>query len=231
MKTITNRQLRRANRFLLIAILLINGYIVSAPILPRATYWWQSKHSPRVQQLQTAIEQPPKPAEKHPNSIIIPKMMLDTPIIEGPESDSFNLLNQGAWRLPFASSPDKGSNTVIVGHRFSYTGPRGIFYYMDKLSQGDDIALWWDNEMYKYKVESTHVARSTDVEVQEPTDDDRLTLYTCTPLWNPVKRLVVVAKPVEKPLPKNPEGPTGGSSGGGLIPVSGTPLINTEARP
>lgn len=193
----TYTRLRRINTLLLIAIIVINGYVIAAPFLPQVSYWWQTRNATTTKritdQIQQAIVSSP---QTHPNSLLIPKMLLDTPIIEGPKSDSFDLLNQGAWRLPFSSSPDKGSNTVIAGHRFSYTGPRGIFYYMDKLVVGDDVAVWWDNTLYTYKVDSITVANATDVHIQDPTDDARLTLYTCTPLWNPVKRLVVVARPI-----------------------------------
>jgi sortase A len=126
-------------------------------------------------------------------------MLLETPLVEGPKRDSFALLNKGAWRLPFASSPDKAGNTVIAGHRFSYTGPRGIFYFLNKLEPGDDIGLWYQGKLYRYRVESSRTHAATDTYVQEPTEDTRLTLYTCTPLWNPVNRLVVVAKPVTEP--------------------------------
>jgi LPXTG-site transpeptidase (sortase) family protein len=193
----TNTRLHRINTLLLIAIILINGYVIAAPFLPQVSYWWQARHTTAAKRITTQIQQAATDSpQTHPNSLLIPKMLLDTALIEGPKSDSFNLLNQGAWRLPFSSSPDKGGNTVIAGHRFSYTGPRGIFYYMDKLAVGDDVAVWWDNTLYTYKVDSVTVARATDVHIQDPTDDARLTLYTCTPLWNPVKRLVVVARPI-----------------------------------
>ena len=50
--------------------------------------------------------------------------------------------------------------------------------------------------MYRYKVESSRTVPDTAIQVEAPTKDARLTLYTCTPLWNPVNRLVVVAKPI-----------------------------------
>lgn len=192
------KKLRRINVALLVAIVLVNGYIITAPVAPSVWYWWQSRSGTQTKALQQTIERPVT-VPNRPNSLVIPKMMLDTPLVEGPKSDSFALLNQGAWRLPYGSSPDKGSNTVIAGHRFSYTGPHGIFYYLDKLAPGDDIGVWWNNQLYRYNVTETKVVSAHEVAVQEPTSDARLTLYTCTPLWNPVKRLVVVATPTKKP--------------------------------
>ncbi len=213
------RRWRRANTVLFVAIILINGYIIATPFLPNLTYWWQRRGSNNAEKALTQrLIKPVKSAnntsssaQNTPNTpvpaevfqadashdgLIIPKMLLDTPLIEGPQSNSFKLLNKGAWRLPFASSPDNGGNTVIAGHRFSYTGPRGIFYFLNKLAPGDDIGLWYKGALYRYKVESTKTHAATDTYVQEPTTDARLTLYTCTPLWNPTDRLVVVAKPI-----------------------------------
>jgi len=194
---------RRANNFLLAAIIVVNGYIIAAPLLPGVWYWWQTRDNSHAQQLSTKIAAAPKPSDSTPpqslpNELIIPKMLVDTPIVEGPMRNSFNLLNKGAWHLPISSSPDKGGNMVIAGHRFSYTGPRGIFYYLNKLVPGDEIGIRWNGVMYSYTVQSSRMVPPTEVSVQEPTTDTRLTLYTCTPLWNPVNRLVVVATPKEQ---------------------------------
>lgn len=191
----------RANTGLLIAIVIITGYIMLAPVLPKITYWWQARHSNQAQQLQQKIaaEQPTSSGDHtpKPNGLIIPKMLLDTPIVEGPKKNSATLLHQ-AYRLPFSSTPDKGGNTVIASHRFSYTvGSHGTFYYLDKLSPGDEIGVRWNGAMRTYVVQSVRIVPPTEVSVQEQTKDDRLTLYTCTPIWNPVNRLVVVATPKE----------------------------------
>lgn len=195
----------RANTILLVAIVLLNSYVIVLPILPGISFWWQNRGGSAEKVLAERLKKPSftqdtksTPEEFHagPNQdgLIIPKMLLDTPLIEGPEQDGYALLNKGAWRLPFASSPDKAGNTVIAGHRFSYTGPRGIFYFLNKLKPGDDIGLWYQGKLYRYTVESSRTHAATDTYVQEATADTRLTLYTCTPLWNPINRLVVVAK-------------------------------------
>jgi len=199
-----NRFYARANYVLLTLIILINGYIITLPFAPSIWYWWemrsaQQSGNPLTVKAASAKAAQEKPQEFHADAehdgLVIPRMLLDTPLIEGPQKDSFDLLNKGAWHLPFTNTPDKGGNTVIAGHRFSYTGPRGIFYYLDKLQQGDEIGLWYQGKLYLYSVASSRTVKATEVSVQQPTDDTRLTLYTCTPLWNPTDRLVVVATP------------------------------------
>lgn len=204
MRAMSDRKWRRANLWLFVAILLLNSYILATPLLPNLSFWWQNRNGGTEATLTKRLANSSRDAQSTPDAfhsdashdgLIIPKMLLDTPLIEGPKQDGYNLLNKGAWRLPFTSTPDKGGNTVIAGHRFSYTGPRGIFYFLNKLEPGDDIGLWYRGTLYRYKVESSRTHKATDTYVQEPTEDARLTLYTCTPLWNPVDRLVIVAKP------------------------------------
>jgi LPXTG-site transpeptidase (sortase) family protein len=195
----TNARLRLINKMLFGAIILINAYIILAPLFPTLTFWVQSKDPEKKQTLSQIIEQGDGSQDTgDENRLIVPDMLLDTPVIEGPVSKNEALLREGAWRLPYSSTPDKGGNTVVVGHRFSYTGPRGIFYYLDKLKPGSEIGLQWGGKMYRYSVESSRTVPDTAIEVEAPTEDARLTLYTCTPLWNPVNRLVVVAKPISE---------------------------------
>lgn len=215
----TAARFRRLNFIVLAAIIIVNLYTIATPFLPAMTDALSANNQP-VPSVSEFIHQPTAVSETTPtqtapadtpkntpctatsqNCLVIPRMNLDTPIVEGPEQSSYALLNKGAWRLPFSTTPDKGGNTVIAGHRFSYTGPRGIFYFLGKLQPGDEIALRWNGTLHTYKVENSRTVDATEVSVQQPTDDTRLTLYTCTPLINPVNRLVVVAKPVTPELP------------------------------
>ena len=115
--------LRQVNNLLFAAIVLINLYIIAAPLWPQAVYWWDAHHTDRQAQLEQLIQKPVrKPAANatkpqttsEPNSIISPTMLLNQPILEGPESDWFNILYRGIWRWPGSSTPDKGGNTVFL---------------------------------------------------------------------------------------------------------------------
>lgn len=210
----TERSWRRVNIGLLMTIIVVNLYTIALPTLPSVSYWWRARHAKNqvtatvkeyVQQTQPQPEPSADgtetPAVAQPdmsgNRLIIPRMLMNTPIIEGPESNPYGNLKKGAWHLPFSSAPDRGGNMVIAGHRFTYTESRSIFYYLDKLQVGDEIGVKWHDVMYTYKVESSSVVEPTETSVEQPTSDTRLTLYTCTPLWNPKQRLVIVAKPIE----------------------------------
>lgn len=186
---------KRANNVLLALIVLVNLYIIVAPVWPIATFWWQSHHTGRGHQLTQLVQRQPTGTEvaSQPNSLIIPAMLLNQPALEGPEKDWFSILKQGIWRWPGSSTPDKGGNTVFLAHRFSYTGPHGAFYYLNKLKPGDTIGVVWNNKTYTYKVRSSTEVPPTDTSIENNTSTPQITLFTCTPLWHPVNRLVVVA--------------------------------------
>lgn len=192
--------LHLTNDVLLTLIISINLYIIAAPVWPQVTYWWQSHHTNRRSELTERLGQSTKSQHTpQPNSLIIPAMLLNQPTLEGPKSNWFDLLKQGIWRWPGSSTPDKGGNTVFLAHRFSYTGPHGAFYYLNKLVPGDKIGVIWKNKEYLYKVTSSHEVSPTQTNIENDTPDARLTLFTCTPLWNPKDRLVIVAELEKEP--------------------------------
>lgn len=195
--------LPKINTLLLGLIITVNGYVILAPLWPAVAYDWQSHHGTR-QRLDREI-QPPKTAVKtgsksslaipanEPNHVVIPSMLLDQPILEGPVSQTYKILDKGIWRWPRGSTPDNGGNTVLIGHRFTYTNPRGVFYYLNKVKVGDQIGVFWQGKEYLYKVVSISQVSPNDTAIENNTAASELTLFTCTPLWLPKDRLVVVA--------------------------------------
>jgi sortase A len=129
------------------------------------------------------------------NLLIIPKIGVKIAIVEGTTE---SVLNKGAWRLPETSTPDKGSNTVITGHRWKYRPPsEKTFYLLDKLEKGDTFKITWEEKDYNYKIIGVSIVMPTDVWVLNPTEKSIVTLITCTPLFSTSKRLVVKGELVE----------------------------------
>jgi sortase A len=195
---------KRANNLLIGLIIAINGYILIAPFWPGLVGWWQLNHTGQRQQLQAIVDAPARSDTKpQPNHVVIPDMGLNAKIGEGLYYNRYAVLHKGIWRYNRGSTPDKGGNTVLVGHRFTYTNPRGIFYALNKVHTGSDIAVFWNGKKYNYVVTETKIVKPTDTKIQDPTKDARLTLYTCTPLFHPTSRLVVIAVPVVTPQGDN----------------------------
>jgi LPXTG-site transpeptidase (sortase) family protein len=194
-------KLSRVNGILLVMIVLVNGYVITAPLLPALLFTLHA-HQGVKQHLErelapvassTGKSRPEAGALDGPNHIVIPSMLLDQPVLEGPVSQTYKILDDGIWRWPHGSTPDKGSNTVLIGHRFTYTNPRGVFYYLNKVKINDQIGIFWQHKEYLYKVVSIRQVTPADTAIEAATTTAQLTLFTCTPLWLPKDRLVVVA--------------------------------------
>jgi len=183
-------KLSKTNNVLLILIIAVNAYILASPFLPQAVFWVTSHDHKEVTKLQQQVHDP-APKQHQPNRLTVPAMLLNEPIYDG--TDTYAELNKGIWRWPSGGTPDKVGNTILIGHRFTYTTPRGVFYLLDKVKIGDEIGLVWNDKKYIYKVNETKVVSPTQTNILAPTTKPTLTLYTCTPLWWPKQRLVVTA--------------------------------------
>jgi LPXTG-site transpeptidase (sortase) family protein len=190
--------LQTVNRILLVAIAAINLWVIGLPLYSTAVFWWQKHINHRPQHLQQLImDNRPKKGTTKPTPLIppgehliIPSIALKTDIHEGASPYT---LNMGVWHFPKGSTPDKTGNTVLIGHRFLYTGLTD-FSHLDLVKTGDEIALWWNSRQYLYKVSQIKVVKPSDVSIIQPTKDTRLTMYTCTPMWTNKMRLAVIAE-------------------------------------
>jgi LPXTG-site transpeptidase (sortase) family protein len=176
--------LKPINNILLLLILLINGYVIIAPLVPAINYQIAIRTS-------TSPLLGAKPNYSHidrsHNHLIIPKIVLDQPVLVG---DNSKLVNQGIWHIPGTTTPDHGSNTVLAGHRWTYYGA-GFFYNIDKIRTNDTMVLVWSGKIYVYKVANIATVPPSDTAVNAPSSKNMLTIYSCTPLWNAANRLIV----------------------------------------
>ncbi len=178
-------KLKTVNNSLAVIVIFVCLYTLLLPLLPQFSYVTKSITNANELKKDTLNKTP------QDNRLMIQKIGLNVAINE---AQNISALNTGSWRRPNTSKPNENGNTVIVGHRFTYRG-NDIFYHLDKIKEGDSIRVWWEGKAIDYKVESTKIVSAESVEIEDRTDDQRLTLYTCTPLWSAKDRLVVVAKP------------------------------------
>lgn len=134
------------------------------------------------------------------NRVIIPKIGVNIPYDKGAAS-----LDRGAeWRYPERGNPEKGGNFIIAAHRFSIQPtPQGTiekspFYHIDKLAVGDKIVIDYTGTRYGYEIEKIFTVKPTQVEIEAPSTDAKLTLYTCELDGSDAGSVVVVAKPLGK---------------------------------
>lgn len=180
---------------LLIVVLAL--YAFGLPFYPEIKYRLLSKYqseefSQRVQAADSSLSLSGN-KERTGNYLIIPKIGVDIPIIDSDNSDL--ALSRGAWRMPETSTPDKGGNTVIAGHRFKYLPPNNLtFYLLDKLAKGDKMTIIWSGKTYNYKVAETKIVSPDEISVLDPTQETTLTLITCDPIFSEENRLVVIGE-------------------------------------
>jgi LPXTG-site transpeptidase (sortase) family protein len=202
MDSLTNKssKLRKFNNLLSFLVIGLGIYIAIIPALPAIELWWKQRsgvHIPYSGALADASVNGAKDNKPIPkeNRLVIPTIAVDEEIKEG---SNIGVIDSGdVWHRPNSSDDLNFSNTVIVGHRFTYTSPYGTFYHLDKLKPGDTMAVYWHEKEYVYKVVETKVVEPSDINVESASSEARLTLYTCTPIWSAKQRLVVIAKPID----------------------------------
>lgn len=128
----------------------------------------------------------------------IPSIGVNIPIIIG--DNGTVALGQGAWHIPGSGLPDEPDgykNIVLSAHRFLYTTGPNTFFNLDKVVVGDEMTINWEGQEYKYQVADIFVVEPEQVSILADDGKEKLTLFTCTPVFTTDKRLVVVAYPVE----------------------------------
>jgi len=185
------QRLRSFNNGLTGLLVVLGLYIIVAPFGPQLIWWLHPpRYNPAAPAAHATAAHAPIPAD---NRLKIDRLGMDQIIHDGPTASE---LSKGVWLVPQTSTPDKKSNTVIIGHRFTYAGP-AVFYFLDKIQLHDTIVVDWRHKEYTYQVRHMQIVPPTDIAVQKPSRTAELTLYTCTPLWTAKNRLVIVA-PLQK---------------------------------
>lgn len=181
-------KLRQFNDLLTVLIIVLAIYVIVAPFLPQLTFWLREESPVKAWASTSAEVQAQADDRVEDNRLFIPKLGLSEAIQEG----GLEKLKYGVLRQKHTSTPNEEGNTVLIGHRFMYD-VKGTFYHLDKVAVGDELFVHWDNKKYTYRVDEVFVVAPEEISIEESSDQDILTLYTCTPLWTAKDRLVVRA--------------------------------------
>lgn len=178
-------------RYFGIALTLV---VLSLPYFPEISYLLNNGERGR-EDSQAMPSQVEMAINNNIDYLYVPSIGVGENIIE---AQDIRQVHERVWRRPMGSTPKDAGNTVLVAHRYATIGGNraSTFYHLPKLVTGDLIYVVWDGILYTYKVESTETVTPNAVEIEAPTSDTRLTLYTCTPLWTASNRFVVHAVPV-----------------------------------
>ena len=130
-------------------------------------------------------------AVKEQNSLSISKLGVNKPVLQLPSIDS---LFREAMILPWTSTPDKGGNTVLVGHAYYLRNgvySKSTFYELDTLASGDEIEMTWKGVKYTYVVKEVKKVKPNQIEIEDQTTTPTLTIYSCGRFTNAFRTVVV----------------------------------------
>lgn len=115
--------------------------------------------------------------------LLIPRLAVDTVMIEAPlvgnHWDIAQLTEQVA-HLGGTAYPGSPGNTVLAGHVTIPDAGWGPFKDLEALRPGDRVFIERGDETFIYVVQESKRISPTNVQVAFPSDDERLTLLTCS---------------------------------------------------
>lgn len=134
------------------------------------------------------------------NRLYIPQINVDVLIAEGNTEDA---LEKGAWhRMPQNGNPEQGGNFVLSAHRFDLgftpeqTRAKSPFYHIDKLLVGDQLYVDYNGKRYTYEITRIYDVDRNAVSIEGPSEEAKMTLYSCDLRGEAAGRVVIEAKPV-----------------------------------
>lgn len=164
--------LRRAATIIGVVLLLGGGYLLFITLSPDVSFV-PTPH---------AIDVTDDEVDQR-NRIQIKQINLEVPYNAG----GVEALNNGAWwRHAERGNPKDGGNFILSAHRF-YIGltPQGTkarspFYKLEELNPGSTIRVFYEGKWYDYKVTKKYTVAPNAIEIEAPSDEAKMTLYTCT---------------------------------------------------
>lgn len=150
---------------------------------------------------ETALRKQLDDSRKAPEEdrLYIPAIGVDVAIAKG---DTEAVLEKGAWhRRPESGDPERGGNFVLSAHRFEMgitpqqTRAKSPFYHIDKLQKGDEIIVDYNKKRYTYEITRKYYVDRVAIEIEDPSQDAKMTLYSCDLKGEAAGREVVEALP------------------------------------
>lgn len=182
-------------------------------------YWW------RTQQFSTTVsttDQPTLLDSENPTiispidtnfGIVIPKIAANAPVVANVDPyDSAIYQKQLAKGVAHAQGtglPDENktmflfahsSGDILMAQRYN-----SVFYLLNKLTQGDPIDIYYQDQPYHYQVTTVKTVAPDSIDYLANVPDSDLILMTCTPPGTTWKRLLVMATKSEPQSPQEVE--------------------------
>lgn len=149
------------------------------------------------------------------NRLVIPAIGKNVPIVNVPadaliaedwkrlENDIQSALKNGVAHYPGTAQPGQIGNVFITGHSSYYFWDDGkykdVFARLHDLYAGDEFTIFWNQDVYHYRITERKVVPPEDTSVlNQPRDKRIATLMTCTPIGTAKNRLILVAEQINE---------------------------------
>lgn len=142
-------------------------------------------------------------------SVVVPKIDAKSNITVNVDPSNEKIysaaLKNGVAHASGTYFPGQGKLVYLFSHStnapWNVTRYSAIFYLLNKLEAGDTIIVFFADRQYEYKVEEIVVTGPNDTSWLDPNnkniEGETLVLQTCTPAGTSLRRLLVIAKPVD----------------------------------
>ncbi len=131
---------------------------------------------------------PPTAGPESPTRIVIPKLSLDWPVVEG---DDWEALKRGVGHHVGSANPGERGNLVLSGHDDIFGE---VFKDLGRLENDDLVIVYAGGHAYRYGVRAKRTVSPQDLSVLAATREPVVTLITCTPYGVDTMRLIVIAQ-------------------------------------
>lgn len=160
-------------------ILILSGFLV-----------WRINDPARLQFSNVELKKLEKPYLKPtPTTLVYRDLSLKLPIIPANKTGNFwETTSKGVSYLVTTPEPGETGNSIMYGHNWG-----SILGNLNKAAPGQILEIYFsDGDRKEFKVKYVQEVNQDNGSVLKETTDKRITLYTCSGLFDQ-KRLVVIA--------------------------------------
>ena len=177
------------------------SFVIAFVLMGVGVYLFLLLQSPEILATEAAEDDESELIQNNQNFIKIERINALVPFNTGDEK----VLEKGAWhRYPERGDPDNGGNFILSAHRFQLgltpndTKDRSPFYHIDKLQNDDIVDIFYNKKWYTYQIKKTYSVKPEAVEIENPSEEAKLTIYSCTLRGSADGRVVIEAIPIAR---------------------------------
>lgn len=165
-------------------------------LLVGSTLLWQRYNPQRLSFTSYRNHSTPPAAPNPPVRVKINDLKIDLPIIPSKIiKNQWETTGKGVSWLSTSPIPGTTGNSILYGHNWT-----SLLGNLVNAHTGQLITVYYqDGTQKSFEIEALAAVNPDDIHILDPSQDERITLYTCTGLMDS-KRFVVVAKSTNRCL-------------------------------